>query len=305
VRELRGVLNPSDMATVGYLVIIVYLAMIFHHRVPLWWAFYAGHSLAIALIIFIAHISRHSKNNPSSPLLFIRSWYPVVLIPVLYKELTYLIPLVHPRDYDAELAAIDYAIFGAHPTVWLERVTHPAITEVLQISYTTYYFLPLVLGTALWRKQRFEEFHFFVFVVVLGFYLSYVGYIAVPAIGPRFTLANQQTKPLVGLLLFDFIRTTLDRAEGITRDCFPSGHTELTLLVLHYSFRLHRRVFLWMVVPGGLLIISTVYLRYHYVVDVVAGAALALGVIIIARPLYLAMRGKDAELISEAEKVKR
>ncbi|MEW6210410.1 MAG: phosphatase PAP2 family protein, partial [Acidobacteriota bacterium] len=293
---IRRDLNPADLATVAYLTVIVLLSVIFFHRVPLWWAIWVGHGLAIALIIHIAERSKHFSNNPApSRLFFIRSWYPVVLIPLVYKELEYLIPRIHPRDYDRELAAIDYAIFGAHPTVWLERMTHPALTEIFQLSYITYYFLPLVLGAVLWRRRELDRFHFLLFVIVLGFYLSYLGYIAVPAIGPRFILADQQTFSLSGILFFDFIRATLDRAEGITRDCFPSGHTELTLVVLYYSYRFHRRTFWSLIAPGSLLIISTVYLRYHYVIDVLAGALLALAVIAVAKPLYRALGGLWSE----------
>jgi membrane-associated phospholipid phosphatase len=229
---------------------------------------------------------------------FIHGWYPVALITATFKELTYLIPLIHPRDFDAELAAIDYRLFGAHPTVWLERFTWPAITEVLQLVYATYYFLPLILGAVLWRKRWFERFNFWVFIVVLGFYVSYFGYILVPATGPRFlpAIKDAQTCRLTGVWLFTSLRETLDRAEGITRDCFPSGHTEMTLLVLYYAHRFHRRTF-WLLLPvGSALIFSTVYLRYHYVIDVVAGAAAAVIVILIAKPLYRALGGNVERL---------
>jgi membrane-associated phospholipid phosphatase len=157
----------------------------------------------------------------------------------------------------------------------------------------TYYFLPIILGAVLWRKRWFERYKFWVFVVALGFYVSYFGYILVPATGPRFlpAIKGAQTFPLSGVWLFHSLRETLDRAEGITRDCFPSGHTELTLLVLYYARRFHRRTF-WLLLPvGSALIFSTVYLRYHYVIDVIAGVAAAVFVILIARPLYRALGG--------------
>jgi membrane-associated phospholipid phosphatase len=89
------------------------------------------------------------------------------------------------------------------------------------------------------------------------------------------------------------VREALDRAEGITRDCFPSGHTELTLLVLFYAHRFHTKVFWWLLPLGIGVIISTVYLRYHYVMDVVAGALVAVLVVMIARPLYRALGGNE------------
>jgi membrane-associated phospholipid phosphatase len=217
----------------------------------------------------------------------------VLLIPITYKELGYLIPRIHPRDFDTALAAIDYRLLGVHPTIWLERFTWPVLTEVLQLTYSTYYFLPIILGAVLWRRRTLE-FYFWVFVIVLGFYVSYVGYISVPAIGPRFLteIAQAQTMPLTGVWLFATVRETLDRAEGITRDCFPSGHTELTLLVLYYSRLFDRRVFWWLFPIGTGVIISTVYLRYHYLIDVLAGAVVAIVIIVIAKPLYRTLGGR-------------
>ncbi|HSE97584.1 MAG TPA: phosphatase PAP2 family protein [Blastocatellia bacterium] len=280
-------LSPADKVVIAYLAVLAALVALSHHRINYWWAILLAHA---AVILIIVAISRCAVAG-ASLWRFIHGWYPVALVPVTFKELTFLIPLIHPRDYDWELARIDYWMFGAHPTVWLERFTWPVLTEFFQLSYTTYYFLPLILGAVLWSKRWFERFNFFVFVAVLGFYLSYLGYIAVPAIGPRFILASEQSFPLRGVFLYQWIRDTLDRAEGITRDAFPSGHTELTLLVLYYAGRFHRRTF-WLMLPAGsALIISTVYLRYHYVIDVIAGGLLALLVIAIAPPLYRALGG--------------
>ena len=290
----QALLYPADKIVIAYVVVIAALIIAFGFRIPVWWQLLAAHALAIGIVLLIARwdqvASRRVSHSPTLPLSpsFIHGWYPVAFIPATFKELTYLIPLVHPHDFDVQLAAIDQRLFAAHPTVWLERWTWPALTEVLQLVYATYYFMPIILGAVLWRKAWFERYRFWVFVVALGFYVSYLGYIAVPATGPRFlpAIKDAQSFPLTGVWLFQGLRETLDRAEGITRDCFPSGHTELTLLVLYYARRFHRRTF-WLLLPvGSALIFSTVYLRYHYVIDVIAGAATAALVILIAKPLY-------------------
>ena len=280
-----GLLSPADTIIIGCLIIIAALILISIDRVPYWWLLVAAHIAAIATVVLIARLYRGAG--------VVGGWYPVAVIPFTYKELTYLIPLINPKEFDAELAAIDRQMFGVDPTVWLERVTWPALTELFQLSYITYYFLPLVLGVVLWRKGWAERFHFFVFVIVLGFYLSYLGYVAVPALGPRFLPAihAQHPKPLSGILFFDAIHDTLNELEGKTYDAFPSGHTELTLLVLYYAQRFHRRTFWWILPAGSALVISTVYLRYHYVIDVIAGALLALAIILMAKPLYRRLGG--------------
>ena len=295
-------LNPADKVAIAYLSIITVLILFSAQRIDFWAVFCVGHLVLVGLIPLIAKVLPVSPVSGTSaqsrsllPLLgsFIRGWYPVLLIPVTYKELTYLIPQIHPRDFDATLAAIDYRVLGVHPTVWLERFTWPPLTEILQLTYSCYYFLPIVLGAVLWRSRP-PEFYFWVFVVVFGFYVSYIGYISVPATGPRFLqeIAGAQTIPLSGIWLFASVREMLDRAEGITRDCFPSGHTELTLLVLYYARVFHKKVFWWLLPIGTGIIISTVYLRYHYLIDVAAGALVAVVIIAIAKPFYRALGGR-------------
>jgi membrane-associated phospholipid phosphatase len=292
-------LNPADRVIIAYLVFIASLISIFSYRIEWWVLLLAGHAMAITVVVLIATWQQPHRPVASprrSVASFVGGWYPVALMPLAYKELSYLIPLIHQCDLDPTLAAIDHRFLAVHPTVWLERFTWPPLTDVLQLTYSTYYFLPVILGAVLWRNGWFDKFHFWVFIVMLGFFLSYLGYIAVPAIGPRFLpeIVEAQTKPLTGVWLFQPIRAMLDRAEGITRDCFPSGHAEMTLLVLYYARRFHRKTFWWLLPLGTGVVVSTVYLRYHYVIDVVAGALCAITIVLIAEPLYRMLSGKDA-----------
>lgn len=318
-------LYPADKVVIAYLVIVTALILIFSHRIQLWPWLCIAHAIGIGFVVLVAwqdrksSVSLHSprgaplsgrvapslappltqSSSPVSPSLrlarFIHGWYPVALITMTFKELGYLIPRIHPRDFDVALAAIDHRVFGVHPTVWLERFMWPPLTELLQICYPTYYVLPIILGAVIWRSGDAEGFRFWVFVVVLGFYLSYLGYIAVPAIGPRFLplILEAQTRPLTGVLFYQTVRDALDRAEGLTRDCFPSGHTEMTLLALYYARRFHRKTFRVLLPLGIAIIISTVYLRYHYVVDLAAGTLLAGVVILSARRVFAALGGNN------------
>lgn len=57
-------------------------------------------------------------------------------------------------------------------------------------------------------------------------------------------------------------------------NAFPSGHALITMMTLAYAFVLHRKVFYVLLPFGCGLILATVYLRYHYLTDVLASAAL-------------------------------
>jgi membrane-associated phospholipid phosphatase len=101
--------------------------------------------------------------------------------------------------------------------------------------------------------------------------MSYLGYFIIPAIGPRFTLDHLQTFSLSGVWIMEDINHLLNKLENIQRDAFPSGHTAITLLTMYYA-RKYDKKYYWLMVPVTMfMIISTVYLRYHYVIDVIAG----------------------------------
>ena len=215
-----------------------------------------------------------------------RHWYPLPYVAYCYREMAILIPAVRGTDADRWLARLDFRIWGAHPTVWLERFQHPALVEFFQLAYTL--FVPAVLFVAflLWKKRLYAEFRYYAFLIALGFLVSYVGYLLVPARGPRFLLKSLQHIPLQGLWLFQAMQSTLDRLESAHYDCFPSGHTELTLLAFWGSRLVSKPLFRIYLAYTPFLIFATVYLRYHYTVDVMAGAGTAFVLILASPALY-------------------
>lgn len=198
-------------------------------------------------------------------------WSIVAIIPVNFSQLHYMVHTIRPNDLDTFLIKIDYFIFGIHPTLWLEKITVPWLTEILQIVYSTFYFLPIILIVILFLKKKEEELNLVAFQVVLGFYISYLVYFIVPAIGPRFTLAHLQSFPLTGIWVMEDIQFFLNKLEQIQRDAFPSGHTAITVLTLFYAKKSAKNYYYIMLPITILMVFSTVYLRYHYVIDVFAG----------------------------------
>lgn len=272
--------KPIDLVTIGYQCFIV-ITIIFHFFSipnPVLLIFY--HIFIISFLIWLAN----AKQN--KVIQWMRDLYPIVIIPTNFHELHYLVNNVNPVDFDQLLINIDYAMFGVHPTIWLEQWSNPIAVEYLQIVYTTFYFLPIILAAILYSRGEKDNFGYSIYIMVLGFYLSYIFYFLVPAIGPRFTLDHLQIQPVTGMWLTSSIRETLDLLENIQRDAFPSGHTAITLLTMFYAWR-YSKIYFWIImIIGTSLIFSTVYLRYHYVIDVIAGIMLTLVVIYIARPLY-------------------
>ena len=74
-----------------------------------------------------------------------------------YKEVAILIPPMRGGDYDRQLAALDFAIWGAHPTVWLERIQSAALTEIMQWLYSLFIPAVLLVAALLWRRRRLRS----------------------------------------------------------------------------------------------------------------------------------------------------
>ena len=201
-----------------------------------------------------------------------RHWYPLPLVGSCYKEMAILIPAVRGASADQWLADLDFSIWRANPTVWLERVQTPALTDFLQLVYTLFVPAVLLVPWLLWRKRRFVDFRYCAFLISLGFLASYIGYIFVPARGPRFLLDHLQHSPLEGGWVVHVLRTTLDRLESAHYDCFPSGHVELTIIAW-WSSRQIETAGPAVLGVHAMHFFATVYLRYHYTVGLGGGRA--------------------------------
>jgi membrane-associated phospholipid phosphatase len=252
-------------------------------------------TIIIILIIAMRYIHRFTRMSWFS---FIRDWYNLLFILVIYLESNKLVHLINPNDVDTLIIQIDRFLFlGNDPTVLMEAFHLPLLTEILQIVYASFYFLPFALCVLIYFKGEKSEFHITASTIMMGFYLSFVGYYLTPAIGPRFTLDHLQNIPLTGVLLFEYTRSVLDTLEGFTRDCCPSGHTLVAVLTTLLAYRFYRPFRIVATTWTLLLIISTVYLRYHYVFDLIAGLILA--VIVYRYGPTLSMRYLFGKMLSQ------
>jgi membrane-associated phospholipid phosphatase len=78
----------------------------------------------------------------------------------------------------------------------------------------------------------------------------------------------------------------LNTLEGTQYDCFPSGHVAVVLVGCYVARKISPVVFYVFLTFSILITFSTVYLRYHYVIDVIAGAALAILVVAAGPGIY-------------------
>jgi len=274
--------RPADAVTIIFLVFLAALSLVFYNDIPK-----APFLMSLYAILFFTQIAIIKIKDRDKVFRFLHDlFFPALCVLIIFDSLEWLVHYVNPNDIDPILIRIDYMIFNNHPTVMLERIANPFLTDVLQISYSTYYFIPISFGLILLLNNQREEFERSLFLILSCFYLSYLGYILMPALGPRFAIDHLHSTALKGLFVAEPIQKFLNYLEGTKRDAFPSGHTAVALIVLYLAYRF-RRGFFWILLPVvAVLLFSTVYCRYHYVIDLIAGLGLTIVTIILGEVYY-------------------
>ena len=143
---------PIDKVILAYFAAAMVVELVYWSRLPNPWELLLVH-LTGSLLIALAAL------YPGVPLSHVfHHWYSVFYVFYCYKEMSILIPALRSTDSDAALARIDFDFWGANPSVWLERISSPPLTEVLQIIYSGFVPVVLLIGFLLWFPRRYKEF---------------------------------------------------------------------------------------------------------------------------------------------------
>lgn len=182
--RLRGVLTALDWYTLGIMAIYSLLAIVFYPIVPKATTILVTNALFAVAIISIAWLSQVTDYGA---IRLLRFFYVIPMVYPMYQQSQLLVPALHPRDYDQLLIELDRILFGTDPTHWLARFANPWLTEYLQLCYVSFYLLPIAVALGFFQRRLLTMLRFGR-MIVFGFYISYLAYFALPAIGPRFTL---------------------------------------------------------------------------------------------------------------------
>ena len=207
----------------------------------------------------------------------LRETVPLLACFLIYTNLHDTIGFVNPHDVHHWLVALDEMVFGVQPCVWAERFITPARTNVMEVLYFNFFWIAPSTSLLLLLRRRWPEFRTATFGIVTCFFMGYALYVVFPAAPPRLVLVYEFTKNLRGypggisnLSALAFSLLPVD-----SRAAFPSLHTAASLVALVYAWR-YLRWWFWVLLPFVLgLWASTIYLRHHYFVDLVAGWLLA------------------------------
>ena len=211
------------------------------------------------------------------PAEFLYRFSPFLLAAMAYANLGSILPAPAATS-DGWLAAMDLRIFAVHPSLSLERFATPAMDDWFSLHYAIYIAYPVFCGLALYATDRRDDFERLFLRVPLALFAGNLSYAAFPAAGPRvFLLALYRHADLPG----GFLTRTQDALVGgyaYRYDSFPSLHTTVSLLAILSIRRAFPRAFLFALFMEANLLASTIFLRMHFVVDLIAGVFFAIAV---------------------------
>jgi membrane-associated phospholipid phosphatase len=278
---------PVDLLHLAIFGLLLGVTASFATRIPhagLWIAFDV---LGVATLLLVQRSSRASTARRAA---LLRLVHGAVVIPLIFTQVGIVVTHVRGVDYAPVLERLDrFLFFGTNPLEALEQWTHPVLTEIMQWAYTSYLLLPIGIVLLLAWKGNPDGISRSLFALVGVMYLSYLGYFLVPAAGPNIhsNLGPPGPVAIEVLRLYEFttdlpsawvggpLRTWMFGVELTKKDCFPSGHVAVAVVCWVLARRVDRRFAPPFAILAVGVTLSTVYLRYHYVVDVIAGVLLA------------------------------
>lgn len=265
-------LEPSDRVTLAILSLVF---ATLSARLPAKPTLVGSWALHAALLAGYAAISTALAASRAGWAPLARAAAVVATMFTLYVTLAQVAFEAIPWTGDALLARLDSLLFlGPSPVLWAARGLTPARLELWSFVYAffiPYLYASILLGL-LGRPARERE--DFVTGLAFTYAISFVGYLFLPARGPIVHHAAELGAQLQGGRFHRIVADSI-AAMGGPHGAFPSLHVAASWYACLFDLRqrsLRGVVYLPVV---ALIAVATVFVRYHFVVDVLAGFAVA------------------------------
>jgi membrane-associated phospholipid phosphatase len=248
--------------------------------------------LVVALVYALFLALAYGESREHAELFgILRDWAPVALLLVAYREMDWFSAL--PHNFQLELAWVerDRAIlyhWGLQRAIESLGLLGPVY---LELCYALVYAVAPFVVAILYFEDRRERVNGVLFLYLLGTLLAYALFPYFPSDPPRVAFGGSDMPNLTSVVRR--LNLWLVGDYGIHSSVFPSAHVSSAFSAA-WALRAYlperRRIGWGMLVYAMSVAVATVYGRYHYAADVVAGIAISVvpaAMILLARRLRL------------------
>lgn len=266
----RRRIHPSDGIVLALLLLAVTVAVV---RLETVGAGLLG--VHVLLLAFFATASWLFTRYKQSPVVgYLRPLVTVCVVFTLYTTLGKLGFAAMPYLADGFLSHADQWLLGFDPSLAIQPLQSPGRVEFFSFVYGAfipYIYLSLLLN-CLGRAPGERD----VFLTgwVLTYAISFLGYLFLPAHGPVVYHAADYDVALQGGMFYRAVLAGVE-AGGGPHGAFPSLHIGCSVYFCLFDLKSNRLRGLTYLPIVLLIYVSTVFLRYHYVVDLIAGTIIA------------------------------
>ncbi len=294
-----------DYAVAYYLGLVGLIVLLFHDAsVPHWPLIILAHVIGILLVAVL--IRAYARHPVRGPLEVLRYFYPVLLYVAFYRETGLLNHMFFTGYLDPFFIRLDHTVFGGQPFLqFMAALPYLPVSEVFYAAYFSYYIMIVGVGLALFVRRKEEYFHY-ISVVSFVFYVCYLLYIILPVMGPRIFFGEAPAYHLPADLqalaarypypeavqsgLFFWIMKVIYQIFEAPGAAFPSSHAAVAVVTLFFTYRYLHPIRAIHTIAVILLCLATVYCRYHYAIDIVAGVLTAAILTPLGNRLYFRFR---------------
>lgn len=289
----------AALPTLAYIALTLVLMLVWREgmadwREMLWWRAGVVAFIVLAGLIYRCRPNRWTDILRTFPLILaLVQWYPE-----LYSFCSQL-----PYQ-DHLFARADRWLCGCQPALlFAEHCSSAFVSELMCLGYYSYYYLMGAMVIAYFLAD-YPHAGRAVFIFLTSFFLFYLLFIFIPVAGPQYYFAavdaGGETLPAVATFAADAPCLKLD-VQGLfgqlvvgaqevgerPEAAFPSSHVGMTLVTLILAWQLPRKHLFFILLPFALVLTAaTVYIKAHYLVDVLGAFVLTPLIYLLSARLY-------------------
>jgi membrane-associated phospholipid phosphatase len=208
---------------------------------------------------------------------FVGEFYPLLLTVALYTAIGVL-NRAAGTSHDASVQRWEAAVFRGQPAHDCIRAQPwPSLSATLHVGYLSYYAILASAPLGPWLRGDLGGARRTVLAMTSAFYACYLVFLTFPVAGPHYSFPparNAATAVAPAQLTYRLLD-----AGAAWGTAFPSSHVAVSLVAAACALRFRRGLGLALAGLAVLLTLGTVYGQFHYALDALAGALVAVAVL--------------------------
>lgn len=265
-------LRPIDVATLAYILIEVLIILVFMSGRP-GWLYMLFFYISAAIIVLL--MTAFPFDEFSGPGKMVRILYPVVLILFFSRAMGTQLFIIFDKPFDTIIHQIELGVFGIDPAFAVQKYIDVWLNEVMSFGYSIYYlFLPSALILFL-LSRKWNSLEKMVLAGAIAYYLCFLISVFFPVVGPRFFLDDIYYLPVVGPF-FTPVASAIVNLGSHYGASMPSSQCAVALIAAWSIGRDFKKLKIPVIFITLLICLSTVYGRFHYLTESLAGVIIGI-----------------------------